>query len=125
VNSFNSVVHLAGIKAAEIPAGQTVSPDTQLLLSAIAAVERRIDTTDNRSKSRIFQIADDTITFADGTTGRIGSTVYDENDNNSEIGKIVDIHPSEEKIFIRQSDGKVIPYSASSIRAKGITTAPF
>jgi hypothetical protein len=122
-NSFNSVVHLAGIKAAEVPAGQTVSPDTQLLLSAIAAVERRIDVVDNRSKARYFQIKDDTIIFSDEMTGRIGDTVYD--DNSAEIGKIVDIHPAEEKIFVRQQDGKVIPFSASSIKAKGMTTLPF
>jgi hypothetical protein len=47
-NTFNSVVQLAGIKAAIVPDEQKVSPDTQLLLSAISNLERRVNSIDSR-----------------------------------------------------------------------------
>lgn len=117
--SLNSVVQLAGIKAAEVPAGQTVSPDTQLLLSAIANIEKRIEAVDNRAKLRYFQINEDNVVFADSSVGMIGDSIFDMKGN--DMGTIVDIHPSEEKIFLRQGDGKVIPFASTSIKSKGMS----
>ncbi|NOT16105.1 MAG: hypothetical protein HOP21_11170 [Methylotenera sp.] len=124
VGSINSVVQLAGIKAAEVPAGQTVSADTQLLLSAIATLERRIESQESPQKQqRFFSTANDKTIFSDGTEASLGADVFDGNANL--IGTLIDIHPADEKIFIQQPNGKVIPYSAYSIKARGLSTIPF
>lgn len=122
-NSINSVVQLAGIKAADVPRGQTISPDTQLLLSAIASLDKRLDSVENRNKEKYFTFIDDAVLLNDDEIAKINNKVYDSQHN--EVGVIIDIHPSEEKIFVRQMDGKVIPFSASSIKSKGLNTFPF
>lgn len=123
-SSLNSVVQLAGIKAAEVPAGQEVSHDTQILLTAIASLERHIEGVDNRAKMRFFRIAEDSVIFSDSTTVSIDDNIVDSRGNI--IGTLVDIHPSEEKIFIREEGGKVIPFSATSIKSKGLSAeVPF
>lgn len=123
--SINSVVQLAGIKAADVPASQTVSPDTQLLMSAIAALERKIEIQDTSSKAtvRFFKIDNDKVVFGDGTEATINTEVYDP--RGESIGILIDIHPADEKIFIRQQDGKVLPYSAYSIKSRGLSLFPF
>lgn len=121
----NSVVQLAGITAAEIPAKQQVSGETQLILSAIASLERRVDSVETKGRPLIkfFTTDDDQVVFSDKTTGTIGNELFDASGNS--IGTLVDIHPNDEKIFIKQEDGKIIPYAANSVRSKGISTIPF
>jgi hypothetical protein len=123
--NLNSVVQLAGIKAAKVPVGQTVSPDTQLLLSAIAALEKRVEASENNLKqtARFFRTEDEKVVFSDGTEAAMNNTVYDS--HGDEIGVLVDIHPMDEKIFVRQESGKIIPFSATSIKSKGMSLYPF
>ncbi|MFZ2160612.1 MAG: hypothetical protein WAW02_00205 [Sideroxyarcus sp.] len=123
--NLNSVVQLAGIKAADVPAGQTVSADTQLLLSAIAALEKRVEASESglRQSSRFFKTEDERVVFTDGTEAAINNIVYDA--QGEKIGLLVDIHPMEEKIFVRQESGKIIPFSATSIKSKGMSLYPF
>lgn len=123
--NLNSVVQLAGIKAAKVPEGQIVSPDTQLLLSALGALERRIDTVEGKGRStvRYFHIEDDKVFFADGTKGEIGDSIL--NDDFLIIGTLVDIHATGDKIFIRQESGQIAAYSAFSSKSKGLSTLPF
>jgi hypothetical protein len=123
-DDINSVIQLAGIKAAETPVDRTVSPDTQLLLSAIASIERRLDSPDNRSNGqRFFQIVEDKILFSDNSNASMGDEIYDSNANL--IGELIDIHPVDEKIFIQNADGKITPFFAYSIKSKGISSLPF
>ena len=121
---INSVVQLAGIKAAEVPAGQLVSGETQLILSAIAALEKRVDTNEKRAdQNRYFIIKDDKVLFSDNSQAELENEVYDESANS--VGVIVDIHPGDDKIFIKRVDGKVIPFSAFSVKSQGLTSIPF
>lgn len=122
---INSVVQLAGIKAADIPAGQMVSGDTQLILSAIGSLESRIDIIEGRSRNspKYFQTTEDRVVFSEHDHAKINEEIFDRNANL--IGILVDIHPGEEKIFIKQENGKVIPYSANSVRSRGMTSIPF
>jgi hypothetical protein len=123
-DDINSVIQLAGLKPAETPVNHTVSGDTQILLSAIASLERRLEPTDNRSKSqRFFRIEGDKVFFEDETDASLGDQVYDS--KGTIIGEVVDIHPAEEKIFIRNSVGKVIPFAAYSIKSRGLSMIPF
>ncbi len=124
-NSFNSVVQLAGIQAAEVPAGQKVSADTQLILTSLSNLEKRLDIVDVRSRSveKYFIIEEDKVLFEDNSEGWIGDPIFDSRGRN--LGKMVDIHPKDDKIFLRQDDGKIIPYYAYSTRSKGLYALPF
>lgn len=121
----NSVVQLAGITAAEIPAKQQVSGETQLILSAIGSLERRVDGIENKGRiaSRFFTTADEKVTFQDNTTAELDDEIF--NQTGELIGNLVDIHPDDEKIFIKKEDGKIIPYAANSVRSKGLSRYPF
>jgi hypothetical protein len=122
---FNSVVQLAGLKAATVPEEQEVSPDTQLILSAIAGLERRVESEERRGRSNevYFHTVGEVVQFPGGDQATVGENIYDGPGNL--LGTLVDIHPSEEKIFVRQKSGKVMPFSASSVRSKNLTTIPF
>lgn len=124
-NTFNSVVHLAGIKAAIIPDEQQVTPDTQLLLSAISTLERKVNAIDSRANdgSRFLRFIEGKVEFDDTSEGAVGEEVYDS--NKDLIGELVDIHPVEEKIFIRQENGKTISFHARSIKSRGLSRIPF
>ena len=122
-DSMNSIIKLAGLKTAEIPQGQTISADTQLIMSAISSLDKRISRFDEVEKIRYFRIDDTEVVFEDGVAASIDDEVFDKNHN--KIGIITDIHPESEKIFIKQDDGKIIPYSSYSVRSKGMSTFPF
>lgn len=49
----NSIVHLAGIKPAEVPATQTISADTQIILSAINDLDRRVNEVQKASRVEV------------------------------------------------------------------------
>jgi hypothetical protein len=79
----NSIVHLAGIKAADIPATQTISPDTQVILTALGDIERRVDAMQITKKAamRIPFVSDGTkVYFSRSATPKggygIGTKVY-------------------------------------------------
>lgn len=122
--NLNSVVQLAGIKAAEVPAGQTVSADTQLLLGAIASLEKRLETVEGgpRDGAIFFRTEDDRVVFADTSEATIDEEVYV---RGTSVGVIADIHPIEQKIYVRQKSGKIVPYAATSIKSKELTSMPF
>lgn len=122
-DSINSVVQLAGIKPAKMPKQQTISPDTQLLLSAIGSIEKRIQYIESMQINKYFSFIDGGVEFEDGYKAIIGETIMDE--NHQPIGELVGIHPGDGKIFIKRDDGKVIPFSPYSIKSKGLTTIPF
>lgn len=121
----NSVVQLAGITAAEIPAKQLVSGETQLILSAIGSLERRVDGIENKGRvtARFFTTDDEKVIFSDKTTAELNDEIF--NDAGESIGFLIDIHPADEKIFIRQEDGKIIPFAANSVRSRGLSVVPF
>jgi hypothetical protein len=127
---FNSVVHLAGIHSATVPEKQEISGDTQLLLSAIAALEGRIDLLDGRARqsaSRYFKVEEHGVTFGDGSLAKLGDDIYDPSltGQDADVGKIVDLHPAEQKIFLQRPNGKTTPFSGYSIKSKNLSALPF
>ncbi len=122
--NLNSVVQLAGIRAAEVPAGQTVSADTQLLLSAIASLEKRLETVEGGSRegTLFFHTENDRVVFSDTSEASIDEEIYVQGNS---VGVIADIHPIDQKIFVRQKSGKIIPYAATSVKSKGLSSVPF
>lgn len=117
-NDINSVIRLAGIKPAEMPIDRAVSPDTQILLSAIASLERRLEPPDNRREEMKFFVVqkDGNVVFRDNTEAKLGDEIYDAECR--EIGKLVDVRPAQERIYIQKTDGNV---EAFSIRSKGMS----
>ena len=123
-DGFNSVVQLAGIQAAKVPDQQKVSTDTQVLLAALVNIERRIDAVERKPNDgpRFFTLDGNLVKFYDTTQGEIGEDIYE---NGNSVGILVDIHPSEGKIFIKRSDGKVVVFSNSSIKSQHLSAVPF
>lgn len=122
--SLNSVVQLAGIRAAEVPAGQTVSPDTQLILSSINILERRIESIEStNSYEKYFVTDEDSVVFNDNSNAIIGDEIFDSKANL--IGKLTGIRPSEDKIYVLQKSGKTLTFSALSRNSRELSSIPF
>lgn len=122
--TVNSVVQLAGLKAAEVPAGQTISADTGILLQAISSLESRITSIEiDRQSERHFYFADEKVFFRDKSDAGIGAEIYDA--QSDLLGELVDVHPADDKIFVKAKSGKVTPFYAFSLRSKGLTAFPF
>lgn len=123
--SYNSVVQLAGLTAAKIPDKQHVSPDTQLLMSAIASLESRINSQiqDNRTDTNFFTFSGEKVIFFDGTEARIGDTILDIRNNFS--GALIEMQPSSGNINIKDKKGIAYPYSIFSPRSRYLTKVPF
>jgi hypothetical protein len=123
-DDINSVIKLAGLKVATVPETQTVSAETQLILSAFASLERRFDHPEGQNKQqKFFEIVDGKVIFQDSYSSAIDEDIYDGKGNL--VGTIVDIHPNEEKIFIKDSKGKTTSFYAYSVRSRGLTSMPF
>lgn len=124
--AINSVVELANIRAAEVPAGQTVSADTGILLQAISSLESRISGLEtNRQAARNFYFSEDKVVFHDKSDAKIGTEVFDSDSKFELVGELIDIHPVDDKIFIKSKSGKIVPFYAYSLRSKGLTGYPF
>lgn len=121
---LNSIVRLAGIKTAEVPAGQTISPDTKLLLSAIESLDRRVQTVEERDVfEQIHFIVDgEKVHFVDGTESTPGTDLYI---NGREFGRLMGLNPVKQSITVQVKGGKSTEIPASSPMAKGLTDVPF
>ena len=118
---LNSIVKLAGIKTAEVPVGQTISPDTTLILSAISALERRVETVEEIPDTQ-FIVSDNKVHFLDGSIYQIGTELYR---TGQEVGKIIALDPLRQKISIFSKSRGEIKLSANSPMAAGLTDLPF
>lgn len=122
---LNSVVQLAGIRAAEVPVGQTVSPDTQLILSSINILERRIESIEgmNSHEKYFFITNEGRVIFNDTSEASLNDEIFDSKAN--VIGFLNAVNSSEDKIFVRQKSGKTLTFSALSKSSKELSALPF
>lgn len=128
---LNSVVQLAGIKTADLPASQTVSPDTKLLLSAIGSLERRLDSVEKRpilpgatlaaSEGGIV-IATDSAVLMDGSKIENGDTLY--RDGNL-VGIVTGFDPSRYALTVESAHGGSTFVPGDSPLAKKLSLVPF
>jgi hypothetical protein len=86
----NSVIQLAGLRPAEVPAAQTVSPETQIVLSAIASLEARFESAVQRNGKRFFRIDGDAVVIAGKERIEIGREVYD---GGRYLGELTSLRP--------------------------------
>lgn len=123
-NDLNSIVRLAGIKTAEVPAGQTISPDTKLLLSAIESLDHRVQTVEKRNISDEinFVVNGEKVHFSEGTECPIGTDLYL---GGREFGKLMRLNPVKQSITVQVKGGKLTEITANSSMAKGLSDLPF
>jgi hypothetical protein len=121
---LNSIVRLAGIKTAEVPAGQTISPDTKLLLSAIESLDRRVQTVEKRDTPEHihFVVDGEKVHFSDGTESNPGTDLYV---NGREFGRLIGLNPVKQSITVQIKGGKLTEITAVSPMAQGLTDLPF
>ena len=122
---LNSIVQLAGIKTAEVPAGQTISPDTKILLSALGSLEHRIQAIEGRrapSSPVYFMVEDDRILLDNGEVVGIGDTLYNKG---KEVGTIAAYSAPTQTIILKTGKNNAIEFQSHSPSAKGLNTIPF
>ena len=112
-----------------MPERQEISTDTQLLLQAIGSVEHRIERLEvvpNDTKP-YFEALGDEVCFSNETKARIGDDIYDLSPRGTaqDVGVLVDIHPRDARIFIKEKSGKVTPFYAFSVKSKQLSSVPF
>jgi hypothetical protein len=121
---LNSIVQLAGIKTAEVPAGQTISPDTKLLLSAIGSLDRRLQTVEERidPEQLHFIVEKDKVIFSDGSESSPGGTIFV---NGDPVGTLISLSPRKQSLVVQKPSGVRSEIAASSPEAKGLSDVPF
>jgi hypothetical protein len=119
----NSIVHLAGIKTAEVPASQTISADTQLILSALNSLERRVDDIQGISEaapSDYYVTRDSFVTPRESF--RIGSEMFK---NGNFLGKVVELNDRAQAVRVETPTGIVKWVPANSDMLQGVDDIPF
>ncbi|MEN9670341.1 MAG: hypothetical protein RL018_618 [Pseudomonadota bacterium] len=123
-DSINSLVQIAGIKTAQIPESQTISADTQLVLSAIKGLEHRISKLENldHARGRYFLIVDNgkRVIFDDQSEGYLGSTISQ--DDWLEIGKLTGIDLNNQSITIKTNSGALRRFHAFDPASKALNS---
>jgi hypothetical protein len=122
---LNSIVQLAGIKTAEVPAGQIISPDTKILLSALGSLEHRIQAIEGRkavSSPVYFMVEDDRILLDNGEEVGIGDALFN---NGKEIGVISAYSVPKQTIILKTGKNSALELQSHSHGAKGLNTIPF
>jgi hypothetical protein len=120
---LNSIVQLAAIKTAEVPPGQIISSETNLLLSAIGTLDRRLQTVEEHIEvdQAHFLVEKNKVTFADGTEAELGDLVFD---NGKHVGALMGVNREEQSILMRRPSGIKMKIVATSPRAVGLTNIP-
>ena len=121
-SDFNSVVRLAGIKAANVPAEQIISGDTKLLLDAIGALEARVRVNeDDGSGHGYFEVVSDGLISICGDKVKKGEDVYS---GGLHIGTLFETSAPGHTVLIQQPDGIIFELDSWSNMAKHICPAP-
>ena len=112
----NSIVHLAGIKTAEVPPAQTISPDTQLILSAFSDLERKVDVLQNpkRQSLEVWGLGLPKSTLSKGQPSiryEIGNKVYQSGEY---LGQVTSFHENGRRVIVTSENGKKYVFDAAS-----------
>ncbi|KAL0630285.1 hypothetical protein Q9L58_010868 [Maublancomyces gigas] len=123
---LNSIVRLAGIQTATIPDRQIISPDTDLLLTAIGALDRRlqeIETSQFQEAERHFSIEGDVVTFSSGLTANKGDDLF--SGTGDDLGKLIGINSKRQSILVKKGGAPAREFLATGQSSKGMDTIPF
>jgi hypothetical protein len=121
--SYNSIVQLAGLTAAKVPDRKEVSGDTQLIMSAIAALEQRLDAVSGKPVARHLRFENDAVVLNDGDVARVGDAIHDY--HKKVHGVVHVINPTSEIVLVRDQKGTLHSYFAKSPDSRQLTTLPF
>lgn len=114
----NSIVHLAGIKTAEVPPTQTISADTQLILSAFGQLERKVEILQGAKKRYFVNEAwAQGLPKSNSTTGKssssydIGSRVYR---SGVYLGQVKNFHENGRRVMVASESGEIYMFDAAT-----------
>jgi len=115
---MNSIVQLAGIKTAEAPKGQTISADTQLILSTLSSFDKRLENIERRGDfsvstnrlsemfakdgPRSYRDPDDSLALANGRKARKGDMLFR---NGAAFGELLDWNLVAGNVGVHTPDG--------------------
>ncbi len=128
-DGFNSVVHLAGLTPAKVPDKQEVSADTNLVLSAIAALDHRLNNrnapTPQARATSFFTVAEGIVIFFDKTVAKIGDPVYDLASNSSLRGVLAATDVARQRIILKHENGGSEDIPTGIPDSKNLSGLPF
>lgn len=122
--NHNSVVHLAGLKVAKVPEGQTISPDTELVLSAIGEITSRLQSVEKKvgAEGRPFFVLGKKL-FVDDSEVELGESLFI---GGALFGTLAGVNPFNQTILINKADGGgLMEMSADNFLVQGLSTIPF
>lgn len=124
---MNSVVRLAGVRTADVPQGQTISADTQLILDAIGALERRVEAVEDANPApaagTFFRVlGGGAVVLANGEAIYPDTVLFK---NGDEVGKLISADPAGQKILLHTPNGRHVSLKATAPVAEGLSTIPF
>ncbi len=124
-DDINSVVQLAGITAAEVPDQKKISSDTQLILSAVSGLSKRLDGVEKQKfdSSRIFGTPSKVV-FPDGEDLLLGEKVY-YREGGGEIGTLIEIDLTKELLRIQGSNKHTFAIPLTEENVNGLSRVPF
>ena len=111
---MNSIVQLAGIKTAEAPKSQTISSDTRLILSALSAFDKRLESVERRDdlfsshlihrdlSPRNVMGVDKVFTLPNGRRAKRGDMLFQKG---NAVGQLLDWNMESGNIGIKGPDG--------------------
>lgn len=120
---LNSIVQLAGIIAAEVPVGQTISADTKLILATIDSLSRRIEKIEDspESSKEFFTVKDGEVHFGDLDHATVGEQLFV---NGELFGRLLSINQAAQTITIGRG-GRKMTLTPSCEEARLLSTIPF
>lgn len=121
---LNSIVHLAGMKVAKLPEGKKISPDTEIILSAIGSIERRLNHVESRAAASdsYFVIDPRGAVLSSGERVSVGEKLYV---NGKLAGLITGMDFRTQSMLIQTEAGDVFDIPSTSPWAKGFSVIPF
>lgn len=115
---INSLLQLLSIeKAAALPEKHTLSQDSSIILSAINELDKKVDAIGNRKQL----CPPDFIILPNGEKAQIGDELYDEDDNNKKVGKLVYVE-KDGSVIVENEKGSFIKIMCKD--AMSLTTYP-
>lgn len=130
-NSINSIVTLARVQAPSLPAKTEVSTETQVIINAVNALSKKIESIE-RFNSRVtrsaFALTKDGVTFSDGSKTKFYEPVFRRSDYQV-VGNLISASStgirSEVVIDLKDDEGNFTRWVSTAAESEILTGVPF
>lgn len=126
--SINSLVALASVKSATIPDDTPITAEGQLILNALNSIGKKLDLNEHSDQEDVrhgFKVIGSRVIFNDGSSGGIGTEIYDENKDS--LGHITRMASRVDgsTLYLKGHDGSNTVIKSYAKNARTISEMPF